>query len=184
MQAAQVLRPKRYGEQNINGDRNLSIDEANATPLQILGNFRHQLLGKKEELGAKALGFQLPQEALFFAVRSKGTVGSLPAKRFSSRDFLRGCADVVLGDLDQGRGQSNDEGVGLALGLVVVIAKDRLEPLRPNQIGERGNFFAVLNQDGSCQAQMLALLTERGGGQAGAWAPPVARRRDRGWHAA
>ena len=72
---------------------------------------------------------------------------------------------MVLGNLDQGLGQADDEGVGLALGLVVVIAKDRLEALRPDQIGERGNCFAILSQDGSRQAQMFALLTKRGGGK-------------------
>ncbi len=60
---------------------------------------------------------------------------------------------------------ADDEGVGLAIGLVVVIAKDLLEPLRPDQIGERGNYFTLLQQDGSSQAQMFALLTKRGGGK-------------------
>jgi len=58
-----------------------------------------------------------------------------------------------------------DEGVGLAIGLVVVIAKNLLEALRPDQVGQRSNFFPILSQDGSSQAQMFALLTERGGGK-------------------
>ena len=55
--------------------------------------------------------------------------------------------------------------VGLAIGLLVVIAKDALEPLRHDQIGERGNDCAIPNQDGSSQPQMHALLTKRGGGK-------------------
>jgi len=72
---------------------------------------------------------------------------------------------VVLRNLDQGLGQDDDEGVGLAISLVVVIAKDLFEALRPDQVGQRGNCFAILNQDGSRQAQMFALLTTRGGGK-------------------
>jgi hypothetical protein len=72
---------------------------------------------------------------------------------------------VVLGNLDQGLGQTDGEGIGLAVGLVVVIAKDALEPLRHDQIGERGNDFAISNQDGSSQPQMFALLTQRAGGK-------------------
>ena len=60
---------------------------------------------------------------------------------------------------------ADDEGVGLAIGLVVVVAKNLLEILRLDQICERGNDFAILSQDGGCQAQMLALLTKRGGGK-------------------
>jgi hypothetical protein len=44
-------------------------------------------------------------------------------------------------------------------------AKDALEAFRHDQIGERGNDFAILDQDGSSQAQMFALLTKRGGGK-------------------
>ena len=78
-------------------------------------------------------------------------------------DFLRGCARVVLRNLDQGLGHADDEGVGLAVGLVVVVAKNLLEVLRPDQVGQRGNFFAILNQDGSTKAQVFVLLTTRGG---------------------
>ena len=72
---------------------------------------------------------------------------------------------MVLGNLDQGLGYADDESVGLAIGLVVVIAKNLLEALRPDQIGQRRNGFAILSQDGSSQAQMFALLTQRGGGK-------------------
>jgi hypothetical protein len=41
------------------------------------------------------------------------------------------------------------------------MAKNLLEALRPDQACERGNFFPTLSQDGSSQAQMFALLTER-----------------------
>ena len=47
----------------------------------------------------------------------------------------------------------------------MVIAKNLLEVLRPDQVGERHNYFALLSQDGSSQAQMFALLTKRGGGK-------------------
>ena len=55
-QTAQVLWPKGEGEQDIDRDCNLGFDEANAAPLKIFGNNRHQLLRKKQELGANALG--------------------------------------------------------------------------------------------------------------------------------
>src|ERR1700730_8247160 len=60
-------RPKGEGEQDIDRDCNLGFDEANAAPLKIFGNNPHQLLGKKQELGANALGLQLPPEGLVFA---------------------------------------------------------------------------------------------------------------------
>jgi hypothetical protein len=55
-QGAQVLRPEWRGERDINRDRNLGFDKANAAPVEILCNFPHQLLGEKIELGAKAIG--------------------------------------------------------------------------------------------------------------------------------
>ena len=63
---------------------------------------------------------------------------------------------MVLRNLNQGLGHADDEGVGLALGLAMIIAKNLLEALRPYQVGERGNYFAILGQDGSRQAQMFA----------------------------
>ena len=55
-QGAQVLWPQWQGEHDINCDRNLGFDEADAAALKIPCNFPHQLLGKKIKLGAKALG--------------------------------------------------------------------------------------------------------------------------------
>ena len=63
-QGAQVLRPEWQGEQDIDRDRNLGFDEPNAPVLEILCNFPHELLGKKIEFGAKAVGLQLPQHNL------------------------------------------------------------------------------------------------------------------------
>ena len=66
--------------------------------------------------------------------------------------FLRRCAGVVLRNLNQGLGHSDDEGIRLAVGLFVVIAKDFLERLRLDQGGERNNCFALLSRDGGRQA--------------------------------
>ena len=55
VQRAEVLRPERHGEQDINRDCHLGLDESNAALLEILGNFPHQLLGQKKQLGTKAL---------------------------------------------------------------------------------------------------------------------------------
>ena len=55
-QRTQVLRPQRQGEQDIDCDRNLGFDEPNATGLEILCNFPHELLREKIEFGAKAVG--------------------------------------------------------------------------------------------------------------------------------
>jgi hypothetical protein len=41
---------------------------------------------------------------------------------------------VVLGNLDQGLSQRDNEGVRFAIGLVVVVTKDLLEPLRFDKI--------------------------------------------------
>ena len=73
-QGTQVLRPQWRGEQDIDRDRNLGLDEANAALLKIVGNFRQQLLGKKIEPGAKAFGLQLPQQGL--VLRGKVEMGS------------------------------------------------------------------------------------------------------------
>jgi hypothetical protein len=67
-QGAQVLRPKWLGEQNIDRDRNLGVDEPNAPVLEILCNFPHELLGEKIEFGAKAVGLQLPQQGLVLSL--------------------------------------------------------------------------------------------------------------------
>src|SRR4029077_11649566 len=123
------------------------------------------LLGEKIEFGAKAVGLQLPQEGLVLFSEVEGHRRQVAGYTPERANLLRCCAGVVLRNLDQCLGDADDEGVGLAIGLVVVIAKNLLEALRPDQVGERGNLFPTLSQDGSSQAQMFALLTERGGGK-------------------
>jgi hypothetical protein len=63
-QRAQVLRPKRQGEQDVDRNCNLGFDEPKTALFKILCNLPQQLLGKKQELGAKALGLQLTQDTL------------------------------------------------------------------------------------------------------------------------
>jgi hypothetical protein len=102
-------RPQWQGEQDINRNRNLGFDEANAAPLKILGNFPHQLLREKIELGAEALGLQLPQQRLVLLGEVKGHGGEVPGQALKLADLLRSCARVVLGNLDQSLGQTDGE---------------------------------------------------------------------------
>ena len=62
-------------------------------------------------------------------------------------------AHMIIGDLDEGLGQTDDEGVGLAIGALMVVAEDGLEPLGLDQIGQR---LDVLHRD-------AALDQDRGG---------------------
>jgi hypothetical protein len=162
LQGAQVLRPQWRSKQDIDCDRNLGFDEPNAAAIEILCNFSQELLRKKIEFGAKAVGLQLPQEALVLLGEVKWQGRKFAGYTFELIDFLRGRAGVELGNLDQGLGYADDEGVGLAFGPAVVIAKNLLEILRPDQVCQGDNDFAILSQDGSRQAQVLALLAKRG----------------------
>ena len=121
---------------------------------------------------------------LFFAVRSNGTAGRLLAKRLSSpisfdvapvwywATWIRVLATPITNAL------------GSPIGLAVVIAKNGLEPLRADQIGKRRNGFAVLRQDGSTPGADVRAADAAWWRQEGAWAPPAARRIDRGWREA
>jgi hypothetical protein len=55
-ETAQVLWPKGRSELDIDCNRNLGFDEANAVAFKLFCNLLHQFLGEKIELGAKAIG--------------------------------------------------------------------------------------------------------------------------------
>src|SRR5262249_25537805 len=54
-QGTQILWPQGQREYDVDRNRDLGLDEANAIPLQVFGDNPHQLLGQEKELGAKAI---------------------------------------------------------------------------------------------------------------------------------
>ena len=90
--------------------------------------------------------FNCRKRALFFGVRSKGTAGSLLARRLSSPTSF-GVAPAWYWATWISVLATPMTGVGLAIGLVMVIAKDFLELLGCYQIGETVNHFPILSQD-------------------------------------
>jgi hypothetical protein len=62
-----VLWSQGLDEEDVACDRNLGVDVSNASSLEGLRNLRHELLGKKINLGAKAIGFEFSQQRLVFA---------------------------------------------------------------------------------------------------------------------
>ena len=56
---------------------------AYAAVSRSLRDLRNQMLRKKKKLGPQVVGLKLAATALFFAVSSKGTAGSLEANRLS-----------------------------------------------------------------------------------------------------
>ena len=84
-QRTQILRPQRQGEHDINRNRNLGFDEPNAAPLKILCDFRRSAAREENRAWREARSdSNCRNRVLFFAVRSNGTAGRLPARRLSS----------------------------------------------------------------------------------------------------
>src|SRR5262249_11557966 len=58
-QGAQILRPKRQGKQDVDGDGNLGFNESKAASFQILCGLGQQPIGKKQELGTNLVRLEL-----------------------------------------------------------------------------------------------------------------------------
>ena len=109
----------------------------------------------------------MSEESLILGREVEGDGWEFGGEALELVNLLSGGADMILGNLDKGLGQTDHKGVRLSACPLVVVAKNDLKAFGAHQIGKRDDVFhrdAALDEDRSGKAQMLTLLVERARG--------------------
>ena len=111
----QFLPAQRRGQEDVDGDGDLRLDEHDATFVQTIGNRLHQIVSQKDELCADPFRLERMQKRLVFWGEVEGNLRQLGSQPLEQSERVRAHPEMILSYLNEGPGNPRRVGIGLAL---------------------------------------------------------------------